>query len=188
MLRLLAIGLLAMTTTAAVHGAHPENLRLAGIASAGNRQVAHLESRAGKQYTVRAGDRIGAGKVVAILPEAVRIEWEGKTWRLPLQGQSLYNGARTLAEQRAEVRYLNPQTTNALSSLLAEAGEDEKRLASGLADVLSLPPSALVVAMDGAPVTSTAQVIDQLLQHLEAGERSALTLDGGDLPMLVLMP
>jgi hypothetical protein len=181
-------GLLAMTATAAVHAVGPEDLRLAGIASAGQRQVAHIESRAGEQYTVRVGDRIGTGKVIAILPEAVRIEWAGKTWRLPLQGQSVYNGARTLPEQRAEVRYLNPRTTNALAKLRSEAGEDEKRLASRFAEVLSLPSSALVVAMDGEPVASTATVIDQLLAHAQAGERSTLTLDGGDLPMVVLMP
>lgn len=188
MLRSMTIGLLAVTATAAVHAVAPEDLRLAGIASAGQRQVAHIESRAGEQYTVRVGDRIGTGRVIEILPEAVRIAWAGQTWRLALQGESLYSGARTLPEQRAEVRYLNQRTTSALARLRSEAGDDEKRLASRFAEVLSLPPSALVVAMDGEPVASTAAVIDQLLAQADAGQRSTLRLDGGDMPLVVLMP
>jgi hypothetical protein len=188
MLRLTAIGLLAATAVSTVHAAHPQDLRVAGIASAGRRQVAHIESRAGEQYTVRVGDEFAGGKVVAILPEAVRIEWGGRTWRLPLQGQSLYDGARVTPEQRAEVRYIDRRTADALARLRAEVGDDEKRLASRFAEVLTLPPSALVVGMDGQPVASTADVIDQLRMRIDAGTRSSLTLDGGDLPMVVLMP
>ncbi len=158
--------------------------RLVGIVSAsdGNTMVL-IESPNGKQNVFRLHDSLGDGTIVEITRHAARIRGPHGDTLLRLKGLPGGNGAMPGKRQEAPLKTVNRkpsrETQKALHRLLAQSRQgDEAGLIARLNDLLKLPKSAWIVAVDGRSTTSPEAGLKAVLEALEKGESPRLTMSG----------
>jgi hypothetical protein len=174
----------------------PDQYRLAGIMSVGEDFLALLEVGEQQQVLVRQGSEIGAGRVVLLDRDRVRIEFPDRVLELSLEGAGEARvlpaalGVVTEASDSPGALVREVDAGRLRESLQATGTEDRtatsgrpaRRPAAGtqlavrLAPVLNLPPDARIVAVNEQPVRSVDEALALIDGELASGSVARLNL------------
>lgn len=158
-----------------------EAFRVTGIFGQANGPFAALvESPAGSYHVVRAGAKVGGGRVVEVVRSGIRFERDGKVILVRLSGvapEGQAEGAGATVSVEVPGRR---QAAAELRRVERSLGNDAEDAQSAVATALRLPQGAIVTAVNEEPTASPQEVLRQVYTALEREAIPALTLEGVD--------
>lgn len=159
--------------------------RLVGIVSPSDgEKLVLIESADGKQKIYHLHDDLGDGTIVEISQRTVSVQRPGGEIVLQLSGHPSREGAQDLTPDTSMVvatRTPSQKAQKGLHRLLSQDHQgDEAQLASTINTLLGLPKAASIVAVNGRSTNSPGEGLKALLDALDKGEPTRLTIGGVD--------
>jgi len=181
--------LLCLTAFLAAPAAASEtgNYRLAGTINAGDRGwLAVLELADGEQYVLSKGEIFPGGEVLDIGDKWLRLQSGQGELTLSLEG-----GAPGLAGGAPPPGPMMLEMSESLKAGLDELGAiaEEDDLARGISDLLEIPATGRVAAVDDQPANSAKHSLHLLRRSLVAGTPVRIEVSGVEgIHSVYLMP
>lgn len=145
----LAAALTAAAPAAGTPAFKADDVRLSGVIEGGANTVALVAMADGSTRSLRLGDRLGDAEVIAIAKEGVRLRLpQGGEQILTLQGLADVETPHDVARRLNEINRV--QLLKALKA--AKAAPADQPQQQRLAEILGLPKTTSVVAVNGANV------------------------------------
>lgn len=172
-------GLVTAVAAVLVMSAHASSpdpaYRLAGTLDAEERGwIAFLENREGEQEIVRAGDSLPGAEVLEIGADRVVLQTNSGRLVLTMAGEehvaSRVDSPTAMITADAEIR-------KNLETLLSAGLEDEEQEMK-LWELLQLPPSAEILAVDDHQSDSASQAAKLLVNSLDSGSPVRVAVGG----------
>ncbi|WP_152609872.1 hypothetical protein [Geobacter sp. OR-1] len=136
--------------------------------------LAIIETDAGTCSVVSKGDRIGDGIVSEISARGLQVTYGTETEFLPLLGGTFTKTSDHLPADAARTTSLNVSRNDTVTALERPDGNKKQ----SVNEIIGLPLSAHISAINGTIVTSQQEAGKVLLEQLKTGRVSRLNVSG----------